>query len=139
MNFKWLFVALLVLLAHFAASYLVPLDKAAQGTFGGLLRWAWPWADGDGGPLGRVTTSAGFPLAGFFIAVTAAGLLLLAALSVAGLWVPAGWWRPLVVAGAGLSVVLMALFFGPTKFLPIGLALVALYIALANAALLADA
>lgn len=139
MKFKWLFAALLVVLAHFAASYLVPLDKAAQGTFGGLLRWTWPWADGDGGPLGRVTTSSGFPVAGFFIAVTAAGLLLLAALAVAGIWVPAGWWRPLVVAGAGLSVVLMALFFGPTKLIPIGLDLVALYVALVNAALLAGA
>jgi hypothetical protein len=39
---KWLFAALLVLQAHFAASYLVPLDREAQATFGGLLRWAWP-------------------------------------------------------------------------------------------------
>ena len=28
---KWLFAALLVLEAHFAASYLVPLDREAQG------------------------------------------------------------------------------------------------------------
>jgi hypothetical protein len=28
---KWLFAALLVLQAHFAASYLVPLDREAQG------------------------------------------------------------------------------------------------------------
>src|SRR5215208_8277814 len=37
---KWLFAALLVLQAHFPASYLVPLDREAQRTFGGLLRWA---------------------------------------------------------------------------------------------------
>jgi hypothetical protein len=36
---KWLFAALLVLQAHFAALYLVPLDREVQGTFGGLLRW----------------------------------------------------------------------------------------------------
>jgi hypothetical protein len=35
---RWLFAALLVLPAHFAASYLVPLDREAQATFGGLLR-----------------------------------------------------------------------------------------------------
>ncbi len=50
---KWLFATLLVLQAHFAASYLVPLDREAQGAFGGLLRWAWPWSEGDSGPLAR--------------------------------------------------------------------------------------
>ena len=39
---KWLFAVLLVLQAHFAASYLVPLDREAQATFGGLLRWLGP-------------------------------------------------------------------------------------------------
>ena len=37
---KWPLAALLVLEAHFAASYLVPLDREAQATFGGLPRWA---------------------------------------------------------------------------------------------------
>jgi hypothetical protein len=46
---KWLFAVLLVLQAHFAASYLVPLDREAQATFGGLLRWAWPWSIGSAG------------------------------------------------------------------------------------------
>ena len=49
---KWLLAVLLVLQAHFAASYLVPLDRGTQGEFGGLLRWVWPWAIGDGGLLG---------------------------------------------------------------------------------------
>ena len=39
---KWLFAALLLLQVHFTASFLVPLDREAQQTFGGLLRWAWP-------------------------------------------------------------------------------------------------
>jgi len=52
---KWLFAVLLVLQAHFAASYLVPLDSGAQREFGGLLRWAWPWSIGDGGILARTT------------------------------------------------------------------------------------
>jgi hypothetical protein len=122
---KWLFIALVVVQAHFAASYLVPLDEQAQRTFGGLLRWLWPWSIGDGGPLGRMTAD-GFPMAGFFLAVTAAALLILAALAIAGVWVPVGWWRGLAVAGALLSALLMLLFFGGTKILPIVTALVIL-------------
>lgn len=122
---KWVLVALLVIQAHFAASYLVPLDEQAQRTFGGLLRWVWPWAIGDGGPLGRMTP-AGFPMAGFFIAVTSATLLILALLAVIGVWVPLDWWRVLAISGAVLSVVLMLLFFGITKVLPIVTALLIL-------------
>ena len=59
---KWILVALLVVQAHFAASYLVPLNAPSQREFGGLLRWGWPWSDGDGGPLGRVTTGQDGPL-----------------------------------------------------------------------------
>jgi hypothetical protein len=126
---RWVFVALLAVQAHFAASYLVPLDEQAQRTFGGLLRWAWPWAIGDGGPLGRMTSS-GFPLPGFFLAVTSAGVLILAALAVARIWVPFGWWRSLAITGAVFSLLLMALFFGLTKLLPIATALVVLAAAL---------
>ena len=122
---RWLFVALLALQAHFAASYLVPLDEQAQRTFGGLLKWAWPWAIGDSGPLGRMT-SAGFPLPGFFLAVTTAGLLILAVLAVLGIWLPFHWWRALAITGGVLSLILMALFFGFTKLLPIATALVIL-------------
>ena len=129
---KWLFAALLVLQAHFAASYLVPLDREAQRTFGGLLRWAWPWSDGDSGPLGQVTVSSGFPLSGFFLAVTAAGLFFLAALAVVGIWVPFDWWRVLAIGGAILSLLLMALFFGPTKLLPMALDLVVVWAAITN-------
>ena len=126
---RWVFVALLGIQAHFAASYLVPLDEQAQRTFGGLLKWAWPWSIGDGGPLGQMTSS-GFPLPGFFLAATSAGALILAALAVARIWVPFGWWRPLAITGAVLSLLLMALFFGLTKLLPMATALVVLAAAL---------
>ena len=129
---KWLFAALLVLQAHFAASYLVPLDREAQGTFGGLLRWAWPWSGGDSGLLGQVTVSSGFPLSGFFLAVTAAGLFILAALAVMGWWVPFGWWRVLAMGGAILSLLLMVGFFGATKLLPMALDLVVMWAAITN-------
>ena len=121
-----------MLQAHFAASYLVPLDAQAQGGFGGLLRWAWPWATGDGGQLGTVTTSSGFPISGFFIAVTVAGLFILAALAMLGIWVPFAWWRILAIGGAVLSLFLMVMFFGSTKLLPIASDLVVFWAALTN-------
>ncbi len=129
---KWLFVAIMVLGAHFGASYLVPLDQKAQQTFGGLLKWCWPWADGDAGPLGVMTVSSGFPFSGFVVAVTSAGLFFVAALAVAGIWVPLSWWRWSAIAGAGLSLFLMFMFFGPTKLIPIALDLFVLWAAWKN-------
>src|SRR5579859_6787642 len=76
--------------AHFAASYLVPLDGQGQGAFGGLLRWFWPWAYGDGGPLGAITPASGFPISGFFLAAVRCVVCALAALAAAGIWVPPG-------------------------------------------------
>lgn len=130
---RWLVAALLVLGAHFAASYIVPLDAPSQKAFGGLLHWAWPWSDGDSGPLGHVTVASGFPVAGFFLAVATAALFVLAALAVMGWWVPTAWWRPLAGAGAALSLVLMALFIGPTKLLPMALDLAVLWLVITNA------
>ena len=118
---RWLFAAVLVFEAHCGASYLVPLDPKAQQTFGGLLKWFWPWADGDSGPLGVMTTSSGFPISGFFVAVTSAGLFLLAALAVVRLGVPFNWWRPCSIAAAALSLFVMFMFFGFTKLIPIAL------------------
>jgi len=132
---RWVLVVLLGLQVHFAASYLVPLDAQSQREFGGLLRWAWPWADGDGGPLGQVTVSSGFPLLGLFLAATTATMFALGVLAVLGLWVPSGWWRGLAVAGAVLLIFLMALFFGPTKVIPFAVALITLYVTLGNPAM----
>ncbi len=134
---KWILFVLLGLQAHFAASYLVPLDEQSQREFGGLLRWAWPWSYGDSGPLGQITPAGGFPIAGFYLAASAAVLFLLAALAVAGIWVPSSWWRVLAIAGSVLLLCLMALFFGPTKVIPMAFALGTLYIALANPSLFA--
>ncbi len=126
---KWLFAAALALGAHFSASYLVPLDRKSQETFAGLLKWFWPWADGDSGPLGVMTVSSGFPVSGFFVAVTSAGLFILAALAVIGKWVPFDWWRWTSMAGAALSLFVMVMFFGPTKLIPIALDLFVLWTA----------
>jgi hypothetical protein len=129
---KWLFAALLVLQAHFAASYLVPLDREAQGTFGGLLRWAWPWSIGDGGLLGRIPASGDYPVSGVFLGGIAAVAFFLAAMAVVGIWVPLGWWRMLATGGAILSLLLMAGFFGATKLLPMAFDLVVLWAAITN-------
>jgi hypothetical protein len=129
---RWIFAALLVLQAHFAASYIVPLDKAGQGAFGGLLRWAWPWAIGDGGFLGPITTP-GSPVAGFFLAAITAGVSVLATVAVLGIWIPFGWWRTLAIGGSVLLLALMVLFFGPTKVLPMAVALGVLWIAATQA------
>jgi hypothetical protein len=107
------------------------LEREAQGTFGGLLKWFWPWAIGDGGLLGRITT-CGFPVAGSFIAVTTAGVSILAALAVIGIWIPLGWWRVLAMGGAVLSLLLMVALFGVTKLLPMALDLVVLWAAITN-------
>jgi hypothetical protein len=129
---NWLFTALLVLQAHFAASYLVPLDSEAQREFGGLLRWVWPWSIGDSGLLGQIPVSLALPLSGLFLALTAATLFFLAALAVVEFRIPFRWWRMLAGGGAILSLVLMAGFFGATKVLPMVLNLAVLWVAITD-------
>jgi hypothetical protein len=121
-----------MLRAHFAASYIIPLDREGQGAFGGLLRWAWPWSIGDGGLLGRIPASGQYPIVEVWLAGGAALLFILAALAVMGWWVPSGWWRVLAIVGAILSLVLMVSFFGATKVLPIALDLLVLWVALTD-------
>ena len=36
---KWLLVFILLVQAHFAASYLVPLKEEDEAAIGGMLRW----------------------------------------------------------------------------------------------------
>lgn len=138
---KWLFAALLVLQAHFAASYLAPLDPeeiSALGWFGFLLKWVWPWSGGDSGFLGQLTVASGVPFFGFLLAMSAAAFFLLAALAVVEIWVPFRWWRVLAGGGAILSVVLMVGFFGATKVLPMALNLAVLWVAITDQLQLTD-
>jgi hypothetical protein len=39
---RWVFVAVPGVQAHFAASYIAPLDEEGQHAFLGLPKWAWP-------------------------------------------------------------------------------------------------
>jgi len=61
---------------------LVPLDSEAQATFGGLLRWVWPWSIGDDGPLGRIPASGKYPVSGVWLAGGVALAFFLVALAV---------------------------------------------------------
>jgi len=125
---KWVLITTLVVQAHFAASYLVPLDAPAAREFGGLLRWFWPWEVGQRGVFG-IITEAGPPGAGLFLALGAAGLSILAVMALFGWWVPLTWWRPLAIGGGALAFALMLAFFGLTKLLPIALCLTVLWLA----------
>lgn len=106
------------------------LDRDAQRTFGGLLRWTWPWSIGDGGILGRIPASGEYPISGIWLGGTAALLFILAALAVMGWWVPFGWWRVLCIGGSILLLSLMVGFLGATKLLPLALDLVVLWAAI---------
>ena len=134
---KWMLVVLFGLEAHFAASYLVPLDERSGHEFGGLLRWFWPWSYGDAGLLGQITPTSGFPIGGFYVAMVAAGLLVLAALAAVGWWVPSAWCPLLAAGGAVALLCLMALFADPTKLIPMLFALGTLYLAVSRGDLFA--
>lgn len=127
---KWMLVMLLGLQAHFAASYLVPLDRQAQAEFGGLLRWFWPWSYGDGGPLGQIVAGQDLPGIGLLLALTAATLFGLAMLAAAGVWVPSTWCPTFAIAGAVLLLCLLASFIGLTKLVPVAVALGTVYLML---------
>jgi hypothetical protein len=129
---KWLLFAALLLQAHFAASALVPLRDEDEGAMGGSMRWFWPWANGDDGPLGTMVADGASPTAAVLLAIASASLSVLAALAVAGWWVPVSWWRALAITAAGLLLVLMALFFGPTKIIPMAFALGTIYVSFAQ-------
>ena len=115
----WLVVAVLVLQTHFAISYIVPIDRAnLDGWLPTLISWVFPWGQGDRGVLNASGSSEGFAV-GFFIAAASTALSLGAILSVFGVVVPHSWWRPLVIGGAAVSLVLLLSFFEPHKILPI--------------------
>jgi len=74
---------------------------------------------------------------GFYVAMTAAVLLVMAALAAVGGWVPTQW-LPLLAAGGAVALLcLVGLFAGPTKVIPMLFALGTLYLAVVRPSLLA--
>ena len=82
---SWLWIIVLLLQAHFAASYLAPTQPHL-----GVFNYVWPWVAGDRGVFGVHPNLPGIALAGI-----AALASLLAALAVLGIWVHHDWWRSL--------------------------------------------
>lgn len=119
---KWLWAILLVLQAHFGASYVAPVQPHL-----GLFNYVWPWAVGDRGLFGTHPNLLGIALGGI-AGVTST----LAALAVLGIWVNHEWWGTLAIVGAVSELVLMIGFFGPTKLLPIVLDIAVLAAVISN-------
>jgi len=119
----WIAVIIaIVVSAHFSLTPFAPA-AAGKGSF------YWPFA-ADSKPLlgfiGGLPSQAGSIVTPLLAGV--AGLCLLAAaLSLFGWVVPAGWFRPLVLAGCTASVLLYALYFGLNSLIPIALDAVLLF------------
>lgn len=116
---KWWWAIILVVQAHFGASYIVATKPGL-----GLFNFVWPWATGDHGLFGAHPNLLGIALGG-----AAGAISLLAALAVLGIWVPHAYWRLLAMVGAGLLLVLMLGYLSPTKLLPILWAIAVLVLA----------
>lgn len=93
----WRFLFIAFLLAHagvHTAIWATPAPKDPEAPFDAGHSWL----------LGDQRTLA------LVLALAAAGLLLVAGI---GLWVHAGWWRPVAVVGLAVSFGLMVLYFTP--------------------------
>jgi hypothetical protein len=104
--------------AHFCIGYINP---SAGGNGGALIfpfatdaptRWAFGSLDGVLSLLGPIMIGlAGMAILAFFLAI----------LATFGLWVPADWWRPLVLLGVACSATLLVLH--PSVWIALPLAL----------------
>jgi hypothetical protein len=112
---KWVLAALLFAHGWVHLMFIFPKPDAAAATSGGL---AYPFdmsrswlVTGAGLDLGLVRTVGLVVMGVVFVGY------LLAALSTAGLLVPAEWWTGLVAGSAVASTVLLVLFFAPALLL----------------------
>jgi hypothetical protein len=112
----WLIAAFLVAHALIHMSYLAP---APPRTAGGP---EWPFELTRSWTVSALGLEAGVARSvGAALVATTVVLFVLAALATVGWLVPASWWAPLVVAGAGSSLLTLALFFHP--WLVLGIAI----------------
>lgn len=110
--------------ANFSMSYIIPAPVSAPGWLifpsgrpDALATWTFGRIDGF--PLVLMLGLAGLSVLAFIGAF----------LATFGLWLSADLWRPLVIAGAGLSALLFVLHLGPWAVAPLLLDAVLLWIA----------
>jgi hypothetical protein len=107
----WLLALLLFAHGWVHLVFLFPQPEAATATAGAL---AYPFDMDRSWLIGRANVDPGLVrVAGIGLMVSVFVLSLLAALATTELVVPDGWWRPLVVASALGSMLLLTLFFSP--------------------------
>lgn len=124
---QYLIAILLILAAHFS---LTPFAPAPAGK----AKFYWPFS-ADSKPI--LSFGGGLPQeSGSFITPLLAGVaglcFLLAVFSLFGWWVPADWWRPLVLAACSASILLYLLYFGAGSLLPLAINVLILWGVLAQ-------
>lgn len=115
-------LVLLILAAHFSLTVFAP-SPAGKAAF------YWPWAADS---HSFVPDIGGMPQQGASVVTPAlAGIgglcLLMAALALLGIVVPAAWGVPLIIVGAMASIALFVLYLSPLALLPIALNLILLW------------
>jgi hypothetical protein len=125
---RWLLAALLI--GHGAVHLLfsVPAPAATDGGAAWPFDMARSWLVAGAGLDASTVRVIGMAL----IAVVGGGFSL-AALSAAGIIVPAGWWQPTVALSAATSAVMLVLFFDPQLVLGLAMDAVLLWVAVAKA------
>lgn len=124
---KAVVLIVLVLAAHFSLTPFAP-GKAGEGKFywpfaADTRSWL-PFIGGLPAQSGSIVTPLLAGIAGLAFLAAAASLL--------GWFIPATWFRPLVIAGAAASTLLYVFYIGPFAILPLALNAVILWILLSQ-------
>ena len=126
----WLLALLLLAHGFVHLVFLFPQPEPATATADSL---AYPFDMDRSWLIGRAGLEAGLVrTVGSVLMAVVFALSVLAALATVGLLVPAGWWAPLVVASALVSVLLLTLFFSPLFLLGYAIDLALLWLVLGS-------
>ncbi len=126
---KWLFALLLFAhgWVHMMFAFPKPQPAAADAA-------AWPFDMDRSWLISQVGLDGDFVrIAGLAVMLVVFIAAVLAALSTAGLLVPAEWWPGLVVAAASSSALLLAMFFAPALLLGFAIDAALLWLVIASA------
>jgi hypothetical protein len=112
---KWLLAALLFAHGWVHMMFVFPAPEPAAATAGGL---AYPFDMGRSWLITSLGMDAGTVRAiGVTVMIVTFAAFALAALATVGWLIPTSWWAGLVLAAAGSSTLLLALFFSPALLL----------------------